>query len=166
VKQLHLLRHAKSSWDDTGIPDHERPLAPRGRKAARKIAAYMRDMEIRPALVLCSPSTRTRETLDLLDAQTEVQIDPALYAADEGKLLGVLRAVPPDVPSLLLLGHNPGLQRLAVELAGRGNGDLIARLTEKMPTAALASLALPAEDWAKLGPGVGELVAYVVPREL
>jgi len=168
MKHLYLLRHGKSSWDDPALADHERPLAPRGRKAARKVAACMRRSRIHPALVLCSPSRRTRETLELLGkaVEGEVRLEPALYAADEDELLRVLRGLREPSPSVLVIGHNPGLQGLAVELAGRGDAAQLARLSEKMPTAALASISLPIESWNELAPGAGELVAYVMPREL
>jgi len=158
VKQLYLLRHAKSSWDDPSLADHERPLAPRGLRASG----------IEPALVLCSPSRRTRETLEFLSGAIggEVRFEPALYAADEDVLLGVLRGVPARVPSVLLIGHNPGLQRLAVTLVGSEDEEQIAKLIEKMPTGALASFALPIDDWSELAPKAGKLVGYVVPRDL
>src|SRR5207244_1171995 len=119
--------------------------APHGRRAAKKVGAHMRPAGIAPALVLCSPSRRTRETLELLGDVIEVDVllEPALYAANEDELLGVLRGVPARVPSALVIGHNPGLQRLAVALAGSGDEEQIARLTDKMPTAALASFAMP-----------------------
>jgi phosphohistidine phosphatase len=168
VKQLYLLRHAKSSWDDPSLADHERPLAPRGRRAAKKVRAHMRAAGIEPALVLCSPSRRTRETLDLLGAAVgaDVRFEPALYAANEDELLGVLRGVPARVPSALVIGHNPGLQRLGVALAGSGDEHLISRMAEKMPTAALASLSLPIREWSDLATQTGELVGYIEPREL
>jgi phosphohistidine phosphatase len=166
VKQLYLLRHAKSSWDDPSLADHERPLAPRGRRAAKSVGAHLHATGIAPALVLCSPSRRTKETLERLAVEAEVQFEPALYAADEHALLGVLHGVPAGVQSVLVIGHNPGLQRLAVTLVGSGDEEQIAKLIEKMPTGALASFALPIDDWSELAPKAGKLVGYVVPRDL
>jgi phosphohistidine phosphatase len=164
-KRLHLLRHAKSSWDDPSLADRDRPLAPRGRKAAKRIGRHLRESGVRPELVLCSPSARTRQTLDRLGlpSDTPVELDASLYAASAEAFLERLRAVSGSVGSVLVIGHNPGLQDLAVELAATG-ADLD-RLTEKFPTAALASLRFDG-DWDELAPGACTLVAYVVPREL
>jgi phosphohistidine phosphatase len=169
VKHLYLLRHAKSSWDDASLADHDRPLSKRGRGAARKVADYVQETGIRPELVLTSPSQRTRETLELVEpalAEAEVRFEPELYGASEAALLATLHGLPDDVESVLLLGHNPGMQQLAVALAGRGDADLVQRLRTKMPTAALVALTLPVDTWDEVTVGKGELVSYVVPREL
>jgi phosphohistidine phosphatase len=168
VKLLYLLRHAKSSWDDASLPDHERPLAPRGKKAAKAMAGHLRRERVRPALVLCSPAVRTRETFaritKAIGEDVPVEFDEALYGASSGELLERLRAVPAAVHSVFLIGHNPAMQELALGLAGRGAER--ARLEEKFPTGALATLELDVESWAEVDPGGGELVAFVVPREL
>jgi phosphohistidine phosphatase len=170
VKRLYVLRHAKSSWDEPGLDDHDRPLAPRGRSAATRIAAHMTAAGIRPSLVLCSSARRTRQTLgllcDALEGRVEVRIEPGLYGTGVDELLEVLRGVPGRVPSVLLIGHNPAVQQLALTLTGKGDQDLVDSLTEKMPTAALASLEFATDHWAEIGPGDGELVGFVVPRAL
>jgi phosphohistidine phosphatase len=166
MKALHLLRHAKSSWDDPSLDDFERPLAPRGRRAARKVGRYLRTSGTHPALVLCSPARRTRDTLELLGpAGGEMRFDRALYGASAEELTAVLRALPGEVPSVLLIGHNPGLQQLAIQLAGDGDEGHLERMREKMPTGALASLELVG-GWGELTVGAGRLVDYVVPKEL
>jgi phosphohistidine phosphatase len=167
VGTLLLLRHAKSSWDDPSLADVDRPLAPRGEKAARTIARYLLEKRVRPDLVLCSTSRRTRQTFEAIEPSlgrdVPVEYEQELYGASEVELLARIRTVSPEVGTLLLLGHNPGMQDLALLLAGRGAR--LDRLREKFPTAALATLA--AEDgWAELKAGVAELVDYVVPREL
>ena len=167
MKRLHLLRHAKSSWDDSSLPDRERPLAPRGKKAAKAMAAYLREEGIRPALVLCSSSVRTRETLARLGTalgDVPVEVEDQLYGAGAGELVERVRALPADLPSVLVIGHNPAMHELALELAGSG-ADL-PRLEEKFPTAALATLTFDVEAWADVRPGGGELVGLVLPREL
>jgi phosphohistidine phosphatase len=168
TKVLYLLRHAKSSWDDAGLADRDRPLAPRGRKAARRIAEHLGNPEV--AVVLCSSAVRTRQTLDAilpaLDGDPEVLVEDGLYGAMADSLLARLRAVPADVPSVLLIGHNPGIGDLALELAGRGDGAALQRLREGYPTGALATLAIPDGGWAELADGGAELTGYVVPREL
>jgi phosphohistidine phosphatase len=165
MRTLYLLRHAKSSWDDPALPDHERPLAPRGRRDAERIAEHLRRRGITPALVLCSSAVRTQETLDLLQpalAEVAVEVEEELYGASSETLLERIRSVSDEVSSLLLIGHNPGLQDLALALAS--SGAELERLEAKFPTAALATLALA--RWSTLAPGDAELVAYLVPKQL
>ncbi|HVM56672.1 MAG TPA: histidine phosphatase family protein [Gaiellaceae bacterium] len=170
MKRLYLLRHAKSSWDEPGVADIDRPLAPRGRKAAKRIAAYLRRTGAAPAVVLCSSALRTRQTLDAirpaLGGDPEVLVEDELYAADAGTLLTRIRAVPPAAGSVLLIGHNPGLGDLALSLAGGGDAELLGRLREGLPTGALATFAIAADAWDDLAAGGAELTAYVVPRDL
>ena len=124
MKQLFLLRHAKSSWDDSELVDHDRRLAPRGQRVVRLIAEHLGREGVTRALVLCSSARRTRETLEgiapALGEATPVEIEDDLYAASERRLLERLRAVEDDVESLMLLGHNPGVEQLALSLAGGG----------------------------------------------
>jgi phosphohistidine phosphatase len=166
VKRLFLLRHAKSSWDDPGLDDRDRPLAPRGRRASELIAGHLRREGIAPSLVLCSSARRTRQTLErvipALDA-SDVSIEDGLYGASSGGLLERLREVPEDIDSVMLVGHQPAIQELALDLAG--DGAELARVRAKFPTAALATL-LFAGEWSELAPGSAELVAYVKPKEL
>src|ERR1700730_9963575 len=97
--QLFVLRHAKSSWDEPGLDDHERPLAPRGRRATNLIAKYLASAQIEPALVLCSSARRTRETLDAVTPGGVVAIEPDLYSADASAILERLRRVPDETTS-------------------------------------------------------------------
>lgn len=162
-----LLRHAKSSWSDATLADADRPLAPRGRKAAKRIAEHLRKTRARPELVLCSTSLRTRQTLDAIRpavGEVPVELEPGLYAASDDELLDRLRTLPESVGSVLLVAHNPGLQDLALSLAATGAE--LEQLRAKFPTGALATLAVRSESWTELGPGGAELVDYVVPREL
>jgi phosphohistidine phosphatase len=166
-KYLFLLRHAKSSWDDPELADHERPLAPRGRRAAKVMAKHLGRKGIAPELVLCSPATRTRQTLTRLapglGKNPDVQIEPELYAASAPVLLEVLHEVPDEIESVMLIGHNPGIQDLALSLA-RG-GPEVARVRSKFPTGGLATLELNG-SWRELAPGTAELVSLVKPKEL
>jgi phosphohistidine phosphatase len=165
---LYLLRHAKSSWSDPTLADRERPLSPRGRRDAERIAEHCLRLEIAPELVLCSTAQRTRETLELirpaLGAAATVSLEPELYAASAESLLERLRAVPEGVGSVMLIGHNPGLQDLALVLASAGTE--LERLEAKFPTAALATLTLPAETWSRVSRADAVLAAYVVPKQL
>jgi phosphohistidine phosphatase len=165
MKRLFLLRHAKSSWDEPGLADRERPLAPRGRKASKLIARHMRDEGLAPELVLCSPSVRTRETLRRLGLgdEVEVRIDDDLYAASAGELLSVLNGLSDGIDSVMLIAHNPGIEDLTLQLAG--GGEELGRVREKFPTAALATLELGG-SWHELAPGTAKLVAFVRPKEL
>ncbi len=166
TRHLYLLRHAKSSWDDPSLPDHDRPLAPRGRKAVRRLATQIEQVGIRPALVLCSSATRARETLDgvaVALGKPDVLVEERLYAATEDRLLARLRLVEADVPSVLVVGHNPGLQELAVLLARPC--DAADRIAEKLPTGALVSLRLDG-DWSTVRGHAAELEGLIVPREL
>jgi phosphohistidine phosphatase len=161
--RLYLLRHAKSSWKEHGLADHDRPLAPRGRRAAKAIGRHLRDQGIEPELVLCSSATRARETLERVRL-AHAQIEPELYGAGADALLARLHEVPPAVASVMLIGHNPGIQQLALLLA-RPVPEL-QPLEQKFPTAALATLALPGPDWRTLDPGTAELIGFVRPRDL
>jgi phosphohistidine phosphatase len=165
--KLFLLRHAKSSWEDPELADHDRPLAPRGRRAAKLIAKHLRRQGIAPELVLCSSAARTRETLELiapaLGEAAPVRVEDELYAAPEQVLLERLRAVEDSVESLLLIGHNPGVQQLALLLAG--SGEMVGAPARKYPTAALATLEFNGR-WHELGEGSAELTAFVTPKQL
>ena len=164
TKTLLLLRHAKSSWDDPNLVDHDRPLAPRGKRASGLIAAYLRTHQIAPGLVPCSSSARTRETLERISAgfagEVEVEIEDDLYAATASDLLARLRKVSGDVESLMVIGHAPVIPELARRLTGRG----AERLRGKFPTAALAMLSFEG-NWQGLAPGAAELVDLMKPRE-
>src|SRR5437660_316049 len=168
VRQVSLLRHAKSSWAADGQPDRDRPLAPRGRKAARRLAVHLREQEVRPDLVLCSPAARTRETLELIRVElgddVDVQVEEELYGAGARELLDRLRRLPDAVEWAMVVGHNPGLQQLVVLLAR--DGALRERARSHYPTGALATLRLPQGGWTELAPGRAELREYVAPREL
>lgn len=168
MRRVYLLRHAKSSWTDLSLADRDRPLARRGRRAAKAVARHLEAERIRPDLVLCSSARRTRETLERIEGafgdRVEARLDEAIYGASESKLLERLTALPQEVGSVMLIGHNPGLEELALALASDGAG--LARLREKYPTAALATIDLPAERWSTVERGSGELVGYVRPVDL
>lgn len=172
MRQLLLMRHAKSSWDDKQLPDHARPLNPRGRTAAAAMRAAMETLGLAPDLVLVSSALRTRQTLEALEPWAETPlIEPmdALYLADAPGLLKVLRGVTETVRSVLLIGHNPGLHELAQMLAGPrpnvASPDAARRMAEAFPTAALAEFAVPGPWWS-LDSGGGRLLRFLTPREV
>jgi phosphohistidine phosphatase len=160
-RQLLLLRHAKSSWDDPALPDHDRPLAGRGRKAATLIGEHLRHQRVPVALVLCSSARRARETVELVDPRGEIQVEREIYAASADQLLERLRGLSSDVEVAMLVGHNPAIQELAIALT-RGTNDLDGR---KFTTGALATLSF-AGPWDTLRPEQTELVAFVTPKQL
>ncbi len=169
MRHLYLLRHAKSSWAEPGLADHERPLAPRGRRDARAIAAHVQGHGVAPDLVVCSTSRRTRETLEPLAAALaggEVLFEAAVYGATERQLLERVRRIPDRVASAMLIGHSPGLEELCLLLAGTRRPDLRQRIAAKFPTAALATLTIERGGWRALGAGDAELEGFVTPREL
>jgi phosphohistidine phosphatase len=165
-RRLYLLRHAKSSWKESGVPDHDRQLAGRGRKAAKAMANYLHAQRVRPELVLCSSATRARQTFERLEplGARAVHIERELYGADAATLLARLRDVADEVGSVMMIGHNPGLEDLALVLARPGpERD---ELSVKFPTGALATLAFRDREWASLERGTADLVDFVRPREL
>jgi phosphohistidine phosphatase len=120
---LYLLRHAKSSWDEPGLADRERPLAPRGRRAAERMAEHLRTKGIHPDVVLCSAAVRARETLEIVLpalAEPQVLVEDDLYAAHADDLLDRLRTLPKGTGAAMVVGHNPTLQDLALDLASSG----------------------------------------------
>jgi len=167
-KQLFVLRHAKSSWEEPGLADHERPLAPRGRRAVEAIAAHVNATGITPELVLCSSARRTRETLEGVAVGGEHVIEPALYGASAEEVLDRLHQVPDEVRSVMLVGHNPTLQTLVVRLVdddAATNDSQLAEVRRKFPTGALATLTFDGA-WSELSPRSARLASYVRPKSL
>lgn len=171
MKELFLLRHAKSSWEDASLVDFERPLAPRGRRAAPLMGRQMAARGWHPCHVLVSPARRTRQTWRLVAAELGVAaeravLETALYMGEAEDILELLRAAPPVAGGVLVVGHNPGLERLAARLCGpRSDERLAERLREKFPTAALARFTLD-DDFTSLAGGGARLTHFLRPRDL
>ncbi|TGD96128.1 SixA phosphatase family protein [Methylobacterium nonmethylotrophicum] len=166
MRRLILLRHAKSDWPE-GMADADRPLAPRGREAAPKMAAYLAAQALIPDRVLVSPARRTQETWDLVKPALGAVPDetvPQIYEAPVSRLLDVVRAIPDDAATALMIGHNPGVQDLARLLSKPGEARRA--LTRKYPTAAIAVIDLPAESWATVEAGDGVVERFVTPKSL
>jgi phosphohistidine phosphatase len=167
--RLFVLRHAKSSWEDPGMGDHERPLAPRGHRAVKVLKQYMEGNRITPGQVLCSPARRTRETLEGIEPGGEWLIEPELYDASCDGVLERLRRVPDEVESVMVVGHNPAMQMLVLRLCGgggpAGDGSPLAQVQRKFPTGGLATLTFEG-SWSELGPGGARLEAFVRPKAL
>ena len=167
--RLIVLRHAKSAWPD-GVPDEDRPLARRGRRDAPQAGAWLKKTDHVSDRVLCSPARRARQTWDLAAEQLRkpppVAIEPLLYATDEDTVIDVLRGVSDKVGTLLIVGHDPTLQKVIFRLAAVGNGgddDALDRIHAKFPTSAIAVLALPGR-WTDLKAHVAALTEFVIPR--
>ncbi len=188
VKVLYLLRHAKSSWKDASLADHDRPLNGRGRRAVKVMGCYMdrymASMGQPPDLVLCSTAARTRETLNIaLDNaprtisgdSVKIEFDNGLYHAAPMELLNRLHDLADHVGAVLLIGHNPGLERLALGLTGTqakrqaGNiagEEFLGRMAIKFPTAALAILEAEIESWRDLEAGGALLRQFIRPKDI
>ena len=170
MKRLAILRHAKSSWDDPGLDDFNRPLNERGWKAARRIGRELKRRGFSFDLVLSSPAARTRETIDGLqekyDFVAPIKFEPRLYGASEETLLELVKELPEEVKSPLIVGHNPGLEQLITSLAGDDDNGLRERVAGKFPTGALAILELPAKRWADVKARSGTIVELILPKEL
>jgi phosphohistidine phosphatase len=170
MKRLTLLRHAKSSWDDPGARDIERPLNARGRRAARAMGQAMRAEHLHFDLIVASPAVRVVETLEEVGqsygASLVPHFDERLYLASVDTLLAIARETDDEVGHLLFVGHNPSLERFALFLTAPTGDRLRSKLNEKYPTGALAEIRLPIRHWRETEPGEGELVRFVRPRDL
>ncbi len=171
MKTVTLFRHAKSGdRDNPNIDDFDRPLSDRGLKAAPKMGMAIRDRGLRPNLILCSPSIRTRQTLALAQAMAwddppDTRFESKIYEASSETLLKLLKSCPDDVRHVMIVGHNPGLQDLAIMLAQPGGGE-IERIEEKLPTAALVSFQFEGERWKSLRPEAGRVALFIAPATL
>jgi len=157
VLTLHLLRHAKSDWSDETLADHDRPLNRRGKRARKAIARHVAGWPV--DLVVCSTATRAQATAEPIveTLGCPLRRERALYGADVDELFDVVRALPTDVATVMIVGHNPGIEDFSATLCGR---------TVRYPTAALGTVELPNERWTDVAPMSGTLVAHVTPAEL
>ncbi|MGD9784938.1 MAG: histidine phosphatase family protein [Hyphomicrobiaceae bacterium] len=172
---LLLLRHAKSTWDDPTLDDFDRPLNKRGTKAASRIGRYLVETGLRPTLVLCSTAVRTRATLTLVMNELglpapHVRYEDSLYLADAETLFDAVRSAPPDAQAamgpIMLVGHNPGMHALALELTGSGARSTLSDLAMQFPTAALAHISFQCDSWRDIAPAAGRIEAFILPRRL
>jgi phosphohistidine phosphatase len=179
ARTLILLRHAKSAWPE-GVPDHDRPLGPRGRRDAPAAGRWLRLAGYVPDHVVCSTARRARETWQLAAAELGVQplvrFEPDVYGAAAAGLLELIRLLPPAARTVIVVGHDPALPEVALALTGeqkatRGPAsgaapaDELDRLRAKFPTAAIAVLEFSG-PWSALRPGSARLAAFVTPREM
>jgi phosphohistidine phosphatase len=166
MKFLYLLRHAKSSWKDPDLIDHDRPLNKRGRHAAKIISAYLRRSEIAPDLVICSAATRAKQTLDPIVKAInppKVIFERKIYGGTQQELWEQLWHIPKGTKSVLLIGHNPALQNLALELAQTGKP--LPFTGGKFPTGAMASFRFRGA-WKTLEPHGAEQISFITPKAI
>jgi len=170
MRRLLLLRHAKSERLEPGGRDRDRVLAKRGRADAPKVGAYMVRHALKPDLAVVSPAARTRETWELVagafDVAPAVNFEERIYEAPPQAVLQVIKQTAPEVETLLVVGHNPGLQELAVTLIAAGDVEARQRLKEDFPTSALAVINFALTDWRRLHRHAGRLEHFVTPRLL
>ncbi len=172
MRQLLLLRHAKSSWEERDVPDHGRPLNRRGQQAAAAMRTAMQGLGLAPDVVLVSTSRRTVQTLEGLEPWADTPLVDrldSLYLASASTILKVVQEVGATARSVMVVGHNPGVHDLAMLLVGAqaasfDNPD-IRRLAEGFPTGALAEFTITA-PWQALDEGGGRLTRFLCPRDL
>lgn len=169
--QLLLLRHAKSSWAEAGLDDRDRPLTERGKEAARAMGVEMAELGLLPDLVICSPAKRARDTWKIVAEQLKTSprtlIDEAVYDfGNGGRLLATVCAQGDTSKSLMVVGHNPSMERLALRLATTGDSRLLGRMQQKFPTAALAVIRFDLAAWAEVAEGGGELIHFLRPKDI
>lgn len=175
MKTLYLLRHAKSSWGDPAVPDHERPLNERGRQAAMTMGRFLGGLPEQPSLVLASTARRVGETLELmlpgLAGNIIVLRNKSLYLAAPHALLAHLQATSERDDNLMIVGHNPGIHEFSLQLLDepldKAEREARRRLKEAYPTAALTVIRFAAAaSWGEIAWGEGRLLGFTTPREL
>jgi phosphohistidine phosphatase len=161
MKTLLLMRHAKSSWDDDGLPDHDRPLNTRGERSAPRMGGVLVDAGQCPELIVSSTALRARTTAlavaEAFEWKPEVRLKRSLYMASAGDIFAEAECAPNEVETLMLVGHNPGTEDLVSDLA---------QMRQAMPTAAVAIFTFPIDDWAGMTSARAELVTVWRPKEI
>lgn len=162
MKTLLLMRHAKSSWKDEQLPDHERPLTKRGKRNAPRMGRLLREAEQVPDLILASSAKRAVDTAESVADQCrykgEIKVCDELYAAPLEAVVQVVQSLDSPYERVLVVGHNPGLEELLEKLTGKA---------ESLPTAAVAQVALPVQAWQELTLDTGgQLVSLWRPKDL
>jgi phosphohistidine phosphatase len=169
MRRLMLLRHAKSDRPE-GVDDHERPLAKRGRKDSPLMGMYMAKERLRPNLAIVSTARRAKDTWKLARSAFKHAIsrrkEARIYYASASAILDVINATEPDVKALLLVGHNPGLQDLALKLIGKGSPSDLSRLQRKFPTTGLVVIDFDVKRWRDISEGLGQLERFETPASI
>lgn len=170
MKTLLLLRHAKSSWADPGRADHDRELNRRGEKAAPFMGRHLREQALIPDLIWCSTAARTVQTLGLLGrdfaGHADVIYSEDLYMASERVLLESLHHTHEEAKSVMMIGHNPGMEMFAEALFGSGNVEARETMARKYPTCGLAHFEFDVDDWREIGFETGRLMNFIKVKDL
>lgn len=170
MPRLLLLRHAKSSWENAGQGDFDRPLNGRGRSTAPAMGEFMAARGLLPQRVVCSAAQRARETFALilphLAADMEITVTRRLYEADGEGYLKAIRTAGGTAETLLLVGHNPAMEDVAAILAVAGEAMALAEMQSKFPTCGLAVIDFDGPRWSDAGPGAGRLTGFHTPANL
>ena len=162
MKTLLVLRHAKSSWNDPALDDHERPLNKRGRRDGPRMGELVREFGLIPDIVIASDAVRSQLTAETVAEAAryagEILLDRHLYMAGPADIVSLLRTVRENTETVMIVGHNPGLEELVEQLTGK---------RQDLPTAALAQIVLPIDQWRDLKLSTrGTLVGLWRPKEL
>jgi phosphohistidine phosphatase len=161
MRNLYLLRHAKSSWNDPTLRDFDRPLKKRGREAAERIGKRMASENLNNLLVICSPAVRTRETAEIVLKSAKLAVEPRfderIYEASLGELVQIVKEISDDTDVAIMIGHNPGFEELLSFLTGEHR---------RMPTCALAKIGFGDVSWKDVRAGEGSLEWFIAPKEL
>jgi len=162
MKTLLVLRHAKSSWNDPELDDHERPLNDRGRRDGPRMGELVREYGLIPDVVISSDAVRAQLTAEAVAEAAryagEILLDPRLYLASPADIVSLLRTVRENAATVMIIGHNPGFEELVEQLTGE---------RQDLPTAALAHIVLEIDQWCDLTPSTrGTLVNHWRPKEL
>lgn len=170
MKTLTLLRHAKSGWDEAVARDFDRPLNAKGKRAARTVGRHLREQGMEFDRVVASPAVRVTETLEELFEGYGRRMTPLwekrIYLAAEPTLLELVRETPDATERLLIAGHNPGLEELALALVAEGTEGPRGEIEEKLPTGSVIEIAFDVDHWGQVDEGAGRLVRFVRPRDL
>ena len=160
MKRLYVLRHAKSSWDEAGLSDFERPLNDRGMRTAPAMGQYMTQNNFIPDVIISSPAVRARSTAELVKKggglKADINLDDRIYEASPQTLLYAVWELDDKFDSAMIVGHNPGMEGFIRLLTGK---------EEKMPTAALAEIYLRVDSWSSIEPGRGKLKTVIRPKD-
>lgn len=167
LRNLYLLRHAKSDWIPTSN-DHDRPLNQRGIKEAKKMARYIKTYEISPSLVICSSSQRTQETFKIIkpfiNPEPNISIETEIYTFDPSKLLWRISQIPNEILSVMIIGHSPALQQVSLYLTQPNH--IRTQLRDSFPTSCLAILDIQDKQWEQIEAQDARLSAFIKPSDL
>jgi len=170
MKQLAILRHAKSDWGNPGLTDFDRPLNKRGRKAAKKIGRVLKERGLAFGQIVTSPAQRAKETVERFligyEQDLDVRFEPTIYLASTGTLLGLVNGLPDDAGTVMIVGHNPGFHDIVLRLTRENDDGLRDKVGANFPTGAFALIDFPADKWVDVEPASGEIRQVIFPREI